>query len=240
MPSDGNRSRSQSELERMLQQVIVRQKELEKDVERLETLEFTHWDDGRGCVSFYDFADVAAVGTARVDVDPELAENGDFVGAQAVMFWVGATDADADMTNLFMRINNQAGANYYYASKYVKGGAVIVGPSLGAQNEMFIGRIGGTQIDPPGGGHSAGHIIVTFYSANWQDHHAFGDWSGYETLSAANARQEKGEFSGSLIGVGALSINRFDFFPAAGNFTNFRIYLYIWCPQLTPGFIPDD
>ena len=237
MPSDGNRS--QSELDRTINMLIERQTRIDKRVERLETLEFTHWDDGRGCVSFYDFADVAAVGTARVDVNPELAENGDFVGAQAVMFWVGATDADTDMTNLFMRINNNAGANYYYTSKYTKGGA-LTQAGLGAQNQMLVGRIGGTQIDPPGGGHSAGHIIVPFYSANWQDHHVFGDWSGYETLSAANARQEKGEFSGSLIGVGALSINRFDFFPAAGNFTNFRVYLYIWCPQLTAGFIPDD
>ena len=232
---------SDSDIERMrtINMLIDRQTEIDIRVERLETLEGRQWSDGRGCLSFEDYADVAAVGTARVDVDPERAENGDFIGSQAIMFWVGATTADAVMTNLYMRINNKVGADYYYNYKYAKG-AVLTPAGAGAQNQMFVGRIGGTQADPPGGGHSAGQIIVPFYSANWQDHHVFGHWTGYETIAAAASRQEKGEFGGSLIGVGALSINRFDFFPAAGNFSNFRVYLYICCPQLTPGFIPDD
>ena len=237
MLSDGSRSRAQNELDRTLQEIIVRQKDIDKRVERLETLEGTKWDDGRGCYSFEDFDIVANVGTARVDIDPEFAENGDFKASQAIMFWQGWTDANAAMTNLFMRINNQAGANYYYSSNYTKGG-VNVPAGLGAQNQMFVGRIGG---QPGGGsGFSYGKIVVPFYPSNLTDHQLFGRWTGYESVSAANARQEDGKYGGILTGVGAININRFDFFPAAGQFDDFIVYLYVVCPQLTAGFLPDD
>ncbi len=238
MVLDGSR-RAQSELDRTLEQIIARQNDHAKRVERLETLEGTKWDDGRGCVSFEDFDQVANVGTARVDVSPEFAENGDYKAAQAIMFWQGSTTADAVMTNLYMRLNNQVGANYEYTYKYTKGGA-LTQAGLGAQTELFVGRIGGAQADPPGGGWSYGQIIVPFYSSNLSDQQLFGDWTGFETVSAAGSKQEKGEYGGILSGAGVFIINRFDFFPAAGIFDDFVVYLYVWCPQLTLGFVPDD
>jgi hypothetical protein len=228
---------NETELDRTLKELVARQKDLDDRVERLETLEGTKWDDGRGCLSFEDFDVVANAATARVDVSPTTAENGDFKASQAMIFWVGNTTAAAVMTNLYMRLNNNVGANYYYNYKYSKG-AVVTAAGAGATNQLFIGRIGGVVGED--GGFSYGQVIVPFYPHNLTDHQIFGDWTGYETSAAAAARQEKGDYGGILSGIGVIDINRFDFFPAAGIFDDFQVYLYLLCPQLTPGFLPDD
>ncbi len=232
----GGSRKAQSELDRTLEQIIARQNDHAKRVERLETLEGTKWDDGRGCVSFEDFDQVANVGTARVDVSPEFAENGDYKAAQAILFWQGNTTAPSAMTNLYMRTNNNAAAEYDYTYKYTKGGA-LTQVGLGAQTEYFVGRIGGAVGE--GGGWAYGQIVVPFYSMNLSHHQIFGAWTGHETSVAVNARQEKGEYGGYSAPT-VLIINRFDFFPAAGIFDDFVVYLYVWCPQLTLGFVPDD
>ena len=227
----GNEGPSQSELERTLVELVSRQKAIDKRVERLESLEFTKWDDGRGCVSFDDYDFVAAVAAARVDVDPIFAENGDYKATQAMLFWQGQHDGEQGVfVNLHMRINNDANNRYYFSYKYSKG-AVVTPIGLDAQTSFFVGRLTTTS--------SMGWITVPFYPANWQYHSGFGDWTAYDVAGAANARQEKGEFGGYCT-PGPLSINRFDFFPSAGNFSNFRVMLYVWCPQLTAGFLPDD
>ena len=74
----GNEGPSQSELQRTINMLIERQTRIDKRVERLESLEFTHWDDGRGCVSFDDYDIVANAAIARVDVDPEYLRPIDF------------------------------------------------------------------------------------------------------------------------------------------------------------------
>jgi hypothetical protein len=229
---------NESELDRSLRELIARQEGIDKRVERLESLEGTKWDDGRGCLSFEDSDQVANASPARVDVIPTLAENGDLKASQAILFWQGAhRNGGATMVDLYMTVNNHVGANYYYTYKYTKGGALTqVNPAI--QNRFFVGRIGG--IFEGSGGTSYGRIIVPFYSNSFSDHHIFGDWSGWENSVGENARQEKGEYSGFHTGIGALRINRFDFFPAAGDFANFIVYLYLMCPQITGLNVPDD
>lgn len=231
MVSASNRREPKSELDRVLEELVSRQAGIDKRVERLETLEFTHWGDGRGCLSFEDYDFVNAVAAARVDVDPTTAENGDYKATQAYLWWMGDHDGEVGaIVNLHMRINADANPRYAYAYKFTKGGA-LTQVGIEAQTSWIVGRLTDTI--------SVGTIKVPFYPANWEYHSVLGDWTGYDTGGAAGTKQEQGEFGGYCT-PGPLSINRFDFFPSAGNFANFRVMLYLWCPQLTPGFLPDD
>jgi hypothetical protein len=222
---------NKSESDRTLEQLVARQEAINKRVERLESLEFRHWNDGRGCVMFVDYDFETGGATAMVEVNPDQAENGDFLGTQATIFWKGACSDEAAMVNLHMRIQNDATNNYYYSYKYSRGGALSQF-GLGAQTELVVGRLPGNT-----GISAHGHITVPIYSPNAR-HMAFGDWTAYDITQAANSRQEKGEWGGLKNQV--LEASRFDFFPAAGNFVGFQVYLYVWCPQLTPGGVPDD
>ncbi len=227
----GGSRKAQSELDRTLEQIIARQNDHAKRVERLETLEFRHWDDGRGCMMFVDFDIVTGAAIATVEVNPETAENGDFLGTQATIFWKGKSSDESNMLNLYMRIQNDATANYNYAYKYSSGGA-LTQVGLDAQTEFFVGRMPGfTRIA------AHGHITVPIYSPEAR-HMAFGQWTAYDSAAGLNAKQEVGEWGGLKNQV--LKASRFDFFPAAGNFVAFQVYLYVWCPQLTPGGVPDD
>jgi hypothetical protein len=225
---------SDSDIERMrtINMLIDRQTEIDERVERLESLEGRQWSDGRGCVQFMDYDFLTGAGVPTVEVDPEFAENGDHIAAHATMFWKGACNDTNDMVELWMRINQDVSAEYYYSYKYSNGGA-LTQIGLDAQTKFVVGRIPGySRIS------AFGHITVPIYATESR-HMAFGDWTAYDSAAALNAKQEKGEWGGLKNEV--LKAIEFNFYINAGVFVSFQVYLYVWCPQLTVGpGLPDD
>ncbi len=229
----GNKGTSQAEMNRTISELVSRQKAIDKRVERLETLEGTKWDDGRGCVSFEDFVIVDGVAVARLDVDPELAENLDYKASHIRILWRGGVN-QAGPIDLFMRLNNIAGVRYDYNYKYSIGN-VFTAVGLGNQTELFVGRLHNSVA-----GDSSGEIIIPFYSVPNTVHTLFGDWTAYLFTAVPVAlRMEKGEYGG-VNGLDFISINRIDLFPAAGNLKAFSAYMYLMCPQRTDAGVPDD
>ncbi len=229
MVLDGSR-RAQSELDRTLEQIIARQNDHAKRVERLETLEFQKVTDGNGCVFWDDYVeDVGA--SLNVEFLPTTNAYGDYVGTQATIFWWFSVVSENAINNLYMRINANATANYYWAAKYSKGGALT--QTFGdAQNEYFVGRIPYST-----GGQAMGVIHIPFWSIP-SDQSILCSWTLHEDDAGANF-QEKGEVGGFLDqSIGTRSIS-FDFFSPAGNLSG-RAYLYGWCPPITPGGLPGD
>jgi hypothetical protein len=239
MVLDGSRPDRQNELDRTLDQLVARQKELEKDVERLKTLEFDQRAVGDGCISFID-SDVDFVGKAAFQVEylNSPLPSGNESYSQTTIYWSLLSDEQTAMVDLYMRFGPIAPSSlalYNYAFKYSKGGALTQG-NLDNQTQWFIGRIPGAS-NPY---ESMGQITLPFHSATAFHRAALGDWAGYQLGSALNSREEAGEWKGHFTDPGLGSIARvFSIFPAAGNIEG-SVYLYGWCPEMTGASGPDD
>ena len=231
MPLVGNSNQSQIELQRTINSLVKRQKKLEDDVERLESLEGRQKSDGLGCCSFEDWITANNVASVRLDVDPELSENLNYKAAQLSIYWRGGVN-QAGPINLFMRLNNIAGVRYDYNYKYSIDN-VFTAAGFGNQTELFVGRLHNSAA-----GDSSGKIVIPFYSVPNTVHTLFGDWTAYLfTALPVAQRMEKGEYGG-VNGYDFISINRIDLFPAAGNLRSFSAYMYLKCPERTAAGVP--
>ena len=197
-------------------------KDVKTRVERLETLEFQNIVDNAGCVVWED-NDSGLKATYTVSMPAPTGST--FPYTHATIFWHLRSNDAAATVDLFMRIDASV-ANYHYAYKYTKGGA-LTQVGLDSQSEWFVGRIGGFN-EPL----AYGHITVPFHGI-LASHSAFGDWTHYEPTAGANATMEKGEWGGTNRDGVPSHITDFNFFASAGNISG-RVYLYGWCPRDTP------
>ena len=231
MVLDGSKRDPQNELTRTMEQLIARQKTIDKRVERLETLEadFSRF----GCVFWEEYDSDPGAATLTVEFDPQITREGNFVGCQATIFWRFSCDSQNSMELLHMRINAIAANDYNYAYKFTRAGALTQG-NADAQTSFVVGRIRGNSQHS-----SLGVLHIPFYPFVGNQV-AMGDWTAYDSTQPANQKQEKGEWGGLMLGTVATRSQSFTFFPAAGNFSTAQAFLYGWCPGLTPLGVPAD
>ncbi len=222
-------SEQSPQLDRTINTLIEKQIKIDKRVERLETLEAAKKQTGLGCITFLD-SDFGAVAAARrVDV-PVIADN--YVSSQLTIFWKLYSNANAvAVVNLLMTIDG-LGANYNYAGSYdTGGGETHFGAN--AQATAIVGRIPG---DSAASRSAVGHVHLPFWSLSTFPTF-YSDWTFFDDTEAST-NQERGKAGGTHSG-GDRRPFRFDFTASAGNLGG-SVYLYGWCPEMTPGGAPVD
>lgn len=209
-----------------LNDIITKQKEIDKRVERLETLEFEKYAKSDGCVRWLDDDIVSGAAAARVDVPANPYELGDYGWTHLTVFYGLSGTKGA---TLHMQYNGLAGANYGYTYKWAVGGAYAGPVSADGQTSIIIGRL---QVS-----YTTGWIHVPYFPIPLKAD-AFGTWTAEDTAAAPGAQVEGGEFFGTYQAA-TPRVTRIDLFASAGNVTGY-VYLYGWCPTWDIGTGPPD
>lgn len=226
MPLGGNKSSQEILFERVIQD----HHNLQKRVERLETLEFHKKSWGIGCISFVDYDDTFTALKAVLRVDLPNKVSGIYAYTQATIWWsLKSYDDSGGIIPLYMTVNNLA-ANYSYAYSFTKGGATTdVGAD--AQAQFIVGRVVDDQV-------SAGIIHVPFWTKENWDVRVFGEWICHNDDDEAGSKTERGNWGGYQLSAGPPL--RFDFFLPAARRLYGQVYLYGWCPEIADTGVPVD
>lgn len=208
---------SNRELMQILNNIVAEQKEHEKRLERLETLEFEKAAKSNGCISWLDY--VAGIGPSfTLDVPPNPFELGDYGWTHLTIFYYATSQTAGDKT-LRMRVNAIA-ANYGYTYKWARGGAQTI-ISADFQTSYVISNLRSTW------SRTTGWLQIPFFPQPIECE-CWGDWVAFEGSQEAGSQVERGEFGGRITS-GAARVDSLTFFASADNI-GFRAFLYGWCP----------
>lgn len=211
----------------MLDDVIRKQMQIDKRVERLETLEFEKAAKSNGCISWLDY-DGASPFT--VDVPPNPFEIGDY-GWTHLTIWFGFISTNAGNKTIQMTFNAIA-ANYSYFYKYSYGVPITTTPGA-ADGAAFIviGNLYGST------SWTTGMVHIPLFPVPI-DMGTFGWWEAYDPNREAGGREERGDFAGRVTS-GIARVTSVSFAPSAGAMNGY-VYLYGWCPTWAVGSGPPD
>lgn len=212
---------------RMLNDIIRKQKEIDKRVERLETLEFEKYRKSDGCIRWLDYDNAPFF---LVDVPANPYELGDY-GWTHLTVWYGFVSTTAGAKTLHMTFNAIA-ANYAYHYRYSYGAAPVVaaGAAEGAASMTVANLYGSTNW-------TTGMVHVPLYPVP-VDMGAFGWWEAYDSNREAGTKEERGDFAGRITS-GIARVTRISFFPSADTLGGY-LYLYGWCPTWSIASGPPD
>ena len=212
---------------KLINDAAVDIKDLQKRVERLETLEFDKAAKGYGCISWLDFDDLAMF---QVDVPANPFELGDY-GWTHLTAWFGFISTSAGNKTLQMTYNAIA-ANYSYHYRYSYGAVPAVGAGA-ADGAAFIvvGNLYGST------NWTTGMVHVPLFPVPI-DMGSFGWWEAHDSTRELGTRQERGDFAGRVTS-GIARVTRLTFVPSAGAMSGY-LYLYGWCPTWDIATGPPD
>ena len=220
----GNR---ENQIDRTINTIVENQIKLQKDVERLETLENAKARSGLGCITWldYDIGTKALFTLERTGAYPHC-DAGAYCFTQLTVWYYVSSPDNGD---LWMQINNHVGANYYHEFTFTRNGATTNG--FGATTTAI--KIAEVTSD----GETLGRVDFPHYY--WMSRpHAFGEWSTWHDDEGGQSLQ-RGQFSGKVNSV----INapfELDFFVTGSPNIQMQTFLYGWCPQYVIGSGPED
>lgn len=213
----------------ILSDIIKKQAQIDKRVERLETLEFEKYAKSDGCIRWLDYDNAPFF---LVDVPANPYELGDY-GWTHLTVWYGFISSTAGNKTLHMTFNAIA-ANYSYHYKYSRGAGapptIVGGAGDGAASITVANLYGSTSW-------TTGMVHVPLYPVP-VDMGTFGWWEAYDSSQESGAKEERGDFSGRVTSAIA-RVTRISFFPSADNISGY-LYLYGWCPTWDTASGPPD
>lgn len=225
----GSRQSDSEKLIKELQDTIAKLRNVDKRVERLESLENAHERHltMEGCVTFEDY-DEGADTVFRVDRTSSCLPN--YCYSHMTIWWAIKCSTDVD---LWLQLNGHTAGNYDYAWSYTKGGATT---DAGVANAtaLHIGKAySGTPNESAFGRIEFPHFRRT--TRKW----AYGEWTAYDSDAESGSEVQRGNWGGYYTVAGVM-LNRADIFATgSANMTGY-VYLYGWCPNITAGGGPED
>lgn len=213
------------ELLRTINTIVENQVRDNKRIERLETLEFHKARDGLGCITWIDY-DHGTKAVHRVDT-PGADCNGNYCWTTLTIWW-SLFAVTSGVHPLYMQIDALVDATYYYAYSYTQAGATFDW-GQGADTKWLIGNIGG-------GVMASGRVDFAIW-ADEANPTFISEWELYDSTEDPNDRVQRGNSGGNYLDD-TLIPERFDIYSDV-NITG-DVYLYGWCPEMTPGGIPPD
>jgi hypothetical protein len=221
----GNKGPQQEQL-RLMNRIVEKQVNIDKRVERLETLEAAKEQTGLGCITFSD-SDIGLDAVKRVDVTP-FTTGANYTFSTLTIHWCLLVGEEGAVP-LLMQVDGLVAANYNYAWMKTVGG-VYSDAGVDGATAWVIGNV-------DNGVYSIGSITVPLFTLS-DYRRAFGEWAMYDASGGSGATVERGSWGGYYLGNGRPS--RFDIFCAGTPNLTGSVYLYGWCPEMTPGGAPVD